>query len=128
MLGAPRFEKLLNHTLKETGKRKVDALVFVGDVVEEDIDDLGHLAGQLGLVGTPVFVFHEGGEPISGRAFEQIARLSGGACCGFEAGSARQLRELLAAVAVFFGGRAPCPKETGQVPGRSCAADCRSDA
>ena len=44
--------------------RKVDAVVFVGDVVEEDIDELGHQAGQLGLVGTPVFVFHEGGEPI----------------------------------------------------------------
>jgi len=104
LAGRTQIRKLLNHTLKETGKRKVDALVFVGDVVEEDIDDLGHLAGQLGLVGTPVFVFHEGGEPISRRAFEQIARLSGGACCGFDAGSARQLRELLAAVAVFSAG------------------------
>ena len=104
LAGRTQIRKLLRHALKETRSQKVDALVFVGDVVEEDIDELGHVAGQLGLVGTPVFVFHEGGEPISRRAFEQIAKLSGGACCGFDAGSAQQLRELLAAVAVFSAG------------------------
>lgn len=104
LAGRTQIRKLLSHTLKETRQQKVDALVFVGDVVEEDIDELGHQAGELGLVGTPVFVFHEGGEPISRRAFEQIARLSGGAYCSFDAGSAQQLRELLAAVAVFSAG------------------------
>ncbi len=104
LAGRTQIRKLLRHALKETRSQKVDALVFVGDVVEEDIDELGHVAGQLGLVGTPVFVFHEGGEPTSRRAFEQIAKLSGGAYCGFDAGSARQLRELLAAVAVFSAG------------------------
>jgi len=49
-------------------------------------------------------VFHEGGEPVSRRAFEQIARLSGGAYCSFDTGSAQQLKELLAAVAVFSAG------------------------
>ena len=104
LAGRTQIRKLLNHTLRETERQKVDALVFVGDVVEEDIDELGHKAGQLGLVGTPVFVFHEGGEPVSRRAFEQIARLSGGAYCSFETGSAQQLKELLAAVAVFSAG------------------------
>ena len=104
LAGRTQIRKLLRHALKETNTQKVDALVFVGDVVEEDIDELGHIAGQLGLVGTPVFVFHEGGEPVSRRAFEQIAKLSGGAYCGFDAGSAQQLRELLAAVAVFSAG------------------------
>ncbi|MBO6783308.1 MAG: VWA domain-containing protein [Alphaproteobacteria bacterium] len=104
LAGRTQIRKLLNHALRETGNQKVDALVFVGDVVEEDIDELGHIAGQLGLVGTPVFVFHEGGEPVSRRAFEQIARLSGGAYCSFDAGSAQQLKELLAAVAVFSAG------------------------
>jgi len=104
LAGRTQIRKLLRHALKETRSQKVDALVFVGDVVEEDIDELGHVAGQLGLVGTPVFVFHEGGEATSRRAFEQIAKLSGGACCGFDAGSAQQLRELLAAVAVFSAG------------------------
>lgn len=104
LAGRTQIRKLLSHTLRETEQQKVDALVFVGDVVEEDIDELGHKAGQLGLVGTPVFIFHEGGEPVSRRAFEQVARLSGGAYCSFDAGSAQQLRELLAAVAVFSAG------------------------
>lgn len=104
LAGRTQIRKLLSHTLRETEAQKVDALVFVGDVVEEDIDELGHKAGQLGLVGTPVFVFHEGGEPVSRRAFEQIARLSGGAYCSFDTGSAQQLKELLAAVAVFSAG------------------------
>ena len=104
LAGRTQIRKVLRHTLRETKDHKVDALVFVGDVVEEDVDALGHLAGQLGLVGTPVFVFQEGGEPVSRRAFEQIAKLSGGAYCGFDVGSARQLRELLTAVAVYSAG------------------------
>lgn len=107
LAGRTQIRKLLRHALRETERQKVDALVFVGDVVEEDIDELGHLAGKLGLVGTPVFVFHEGGEPVSRRAFEQVARLSGGAYCSFDAGSAQQLRDLLAAVAVFSAGGRP---------------------
>jgi hypothetical protein len=107
LAGRTQIRKLLRHALRETERRKVDALVFVGDVVEEDIDELGHMAGKLGLVGTPVFVFHEGGEPVSRRAFEQVARLSGGAYCSFDAGSAQQLRDLLVAVAVFSAGGRP---------------------
>ena len=117
LAGRTQIRKLLRHALKETRSQKVDALVFVGDVVEEDIDELGHVAGQLGLVGTPVFVFHEGGEPTSRRAFDQIAKLSGGAYCGFDAGSARQLRELLAAVAVFSAGGRRALEALGQERG-----------
>lgn len=107
LAGRTQIRKVLRHTLKENRRKKVNALVFVGDVIEEDIDELGHLAGQLGLVGTPVFIFHEGGEPISRRGFQQIARLSNGAYCAFDAGSAAQLSELLKAVAVYSaGGRA----------------------
>ena len=107
LAGRTQIRKVLRHALKETRRKKVNALVFVGDVVEEDIDELGHLAGELGLVGTPVFIFHEGEEPVSRRGFEQIARLSNGASCAFDAGSAAQLSELLKAVAVYSaGGRA----------------------
>jgi hypothetical protein len=54
----------------------------------------------------PVFVFQEGGDARAERAFKEIARLSRGAYCRFDAGSAAQLRELLAAVAVYAtGGR-----------------------
>lgn len=102
--GQTQIRKVLAHAIRETGKRKVDAVVFVGDAMEEDIDRLCHLAGELGLLGVPLFVFHEGGDPVVRRAFEQIARLSGGAYCPFDAASARQLRDLLSAVAVYAAG------------------------
>lgn len=102
--GQTQIRKVLSHAIRETDKRKIDAVVFVGDAMEEDIDRLCHLAGELGLRGVPVFLFHEGGDPIVRRAFEQVARLSGGAYCPFDSGSAQQLRDLLSAVAVYAAG------------------------
>jgi hypothetical protein len=102
--GRTQIERILSHAKRETGRRKVDAVVFVGDALEENIDSLGQQAGELGILGVPVFVFHEGGDPVVRRAFEEIARLSGGAYCPFDTGSAAQLRELLRAVAVYAAG------------------------
>jgi hypothetical protein len=102
--GRTQIGKLLRHAIAETRTRRVNALVFVGDAMEEAIDELCHLAGQLGVLGLPVFLFHEGRDPVAEAAFQQIARLSGGACCPFDGGSARQLRELLRAVAVYAAG------------------------
>jgi hypothetical protein len=102
--GATQIRRVLQHAIKETEGRKVNALVFVGDCMEEDIDELCDLAGKLGVLGVPVFVFQEGNDLVATRAFPQIARLSGGAWCRFDAGSAQQLRELLSAVAVYAAG------------------------
>lgn len=102
--GQTQIRKVLSHAIRETGKNKVDAVVFVGDAMEEDIDRLCHLAGELGVLGVPIFLFHEGGDPLVRRAFEQIARLSGGAYCPFDSASAQQLRDLLSAVAVYAAG------------------------
>ena len=107
MAGQTQIVRLLGHALKETKRARVDALVFVGDYVEEDVDALCHMAGQMGVLGVPIFIFHEGGEPVAARTFRQMARLSNGAYCPFDAASARQLRDLLGAVAVYAaGGRA----------------------
>ena len=107
LAGRTQLRRVLDHAAKEARVRKVDDLIFVGDAMEEDIDALGHKAGELGLLGLPCFMFHEGQDPISWNAFQQIARLSGGACCRFDPSAARQLRDLLAAVAVYAaGGRA----------------------
>jgi hypothetical protein len=104
--GHTQIRKVLSHARQETEKTKVNALVYVGDCMEEDIDHLSQLAGELGLIGVPVFIFQEGHEPRAERAFREIARLSRGAYCRFDAGSARELRELLTAVAVYAtGGR-----------------------
>lgn len=102
--GQTQIARVLSHAAKETAKKKVNALVFVGDACEEDADHLCHLAGRLGLQGVPVFVFHEGGDPAVRYVFEQIAKLSGGAYCPFDAASARQLQDLLRAVAVYAAG------------------------
>ena len=104
--GHTQIRKVLSHARDENAKQKVDALVYVGDCMEEDIDHLSQLAGELGLVGVPVFLFQEGDDPRASRAFKEIARLSRGAYCRFDAGSAGQLRDLLTAVAVYAtGGR-----------------------
>ena len=102
--GQTQIQKILKHALKETEKKKVNALVFVGDCMEEDVDKLCHTAGKLGLLGVSAFMFQEGAEPIATRAFKQIAKLTNGAYCRFDASSARQLRELLSAVAVYAAG------------------------
>jgi hypothetical protein len=107
LAGETQIAAVLLHALAETKRRKVNAVVFVGDACEEGVDGLAALAGQLGLAGVPVLVFHEGGEPATRRVFEEIARLSHGAYCPFDAGSADMLRDLLAAAAAFAaGGRA----------------------
>ena len=104
--GYTQIGKVLGHAKRESAASRVNALVYVGDCMEEDVDRLANLAGELGLVGVPVFLFQEGHDPKAERAFREIARLSRGAYCRFDTGSARQLRELLTAVAVYAtGGR-----------------------
>lgn len=102
--GLTQIEKILQQTIRQTKQRKVHALVFVGDCMEENVDRLCQLAGELGILGVPAFMFHEGAEAVAQRAFKQIADLSRGAYCPFDANSAAQLRDLLSAVAVYAAG------------------------
>lgn len=102
--GLTQIGKVLRHTAREAKKSKVNALVFIGDSVEENPDHLAHLAGQIGILGVPVFLFHEGNDPNTIRVFKQIAQLTRGAACPFDHASAGQLRDLLSAVAVYASG------------------------
>jgi hypothetical protein len=102
--GLTQIGKVLSHALEESKRRKVDALVYVGDCMEEDVDRLCAQAGELALLGVPVFLFQEGDDARAERVFREIARLTKGAFCRFDRGSARQLRELLTAVAVYAAG------------------------
>lgn len=102
--GITQILRVLRHALAESRRGKVNAVVFIGDAVEEAHDAIAEAAGQLGLAGVPVFVFHEGGGEPAGGVFRQIARITGGAYSSFDVNSARQLRELLKAVAVFAAG------------------------
>ena len=102
--GRTQIGRLLRHAGRETRKRKVGAMIFVGDCIEDNVDDICHVAGKLGLVGLPVFVFHEIGDRSARSVFQQVARLSGGAYCPFDEASAARLSELLSAVAVYAAG------------------------
>lgn len=102
--GHTQIRRVLQHALTETRQKEVDAVVFVGDCLEEGVDELCQLAGELGLHNVPVFLFQEGDYAVAKRAFKQIARLTDGAYCPFDASSAQQLRDLLSAVAVYAAG------------------------
>jgi len=102
--GNTQIGRVLEHVRKETKSAKVNALVFVGDAMEEGIDKLCAIAGELGLLGVPAFMFQEGHDPVAERAFKEIARLTNGAWCRFDAGAAAQLRELLRAAAAYAAG------------------------
>ena len=119
--GHTQIGRVLGHAIKETKKKKVNAVVFVGDCVEEDVDHLCHRAGELGLLGVPLFIFHEGAEPIAAGAFKKMARLSNGAYCPFDMGSAVQLRDLLSAVAVYAAGGRKALEDYGKRAGGAVA-------
>ena len=115
--GMTQIERVLKHTAAESRQDKVNALVFVGDCMEENIDRLCHMAGELGIMGVPAFLFHEGDDQAAERTFREIARLSGGAYCRFDASSAQQLRDLLSAVAVYAAGGRKALEDFGQRQG-----------
>jgi hypothetical protein len=105
--GETQIERVLGHAATETRQRKVAALVFVGDAVEESLDLLAKRAGALGLMGLPCFMFLEGRDEVARIGFERIARLSGGAFAPFDAASPQTLRDLLSAVATYAAGGRP---------------------
>jgi hypothetical protein len=102
--GNSQIGKVLSETRREAVASGVRALVFVGDAMEENVDDLCARAGELGLLKVPVFMFQEGADAVAEQAFREIARLSGGAWCRFDPGAAAQLRELLRAAAAYAAG------------------------
>lgn len=102
--GETQIARVLRHAIKEAETHKIGAVVFVGDAMEERLDELCALAGELGLRAVPVFLFHEGVDSTAARAFQEIARLARGAYCRFDSGSAEELRTLLGAVAAYAAG------------------------
>src|SRR5262245_5229505 len=99
--GHTQLRRVLQHCCKEASQTKVNAVVFVGDACEEEWDDLAQPAAELGRLKTPVFLFQEGRNPEVEQIFREIARLSGGVYGRFDTGAARQLSELLKAVALY---------------------------
>ena len=102
--GLTQTHHLLDHALAENKRQAIGAVVFIGDAFEEDIDASCDLAGRLGLLKVPIFVFQEGSDQSATLAFRQFAQLSGGAHCHLDSTSAATLRDLLRAVATYVAG------------------------
>ncbi len=102
--GHTQIGKVLAHARREHDRQKIAALVFVGDAMEEALDDLCAAAGELGLRNVKAFMFQEGYDPVCEQAFREIARLTGGAFCRFAPGAAHELAELLRAAAAYAAG------------------------
>jgi len=111
--GHTQIARLLQHALAEQRKNKVQALVFIGDAVEEKPDTLCNLAGQCGLLKLPLFLFQEGSNRHVEQTLRSMAKISGGAYARFDTSSASALAALLGAVARYAaGGRAALEKNT----------------
>lgn len=102
--GHTQIGRVLAHARAETERKTVQALVFVGDAMEEKLDDICQAAGELGLMNVPAFMFQEGYDAVAEQAFREVARLTKGAYCRFDPGAAHQLGELLRAVAAYAAG------------------------
>ncbi len=102
--GHTQISRVLAHALQSHEQRGIQAVVFVGDAMEENPDTLCQLAGKLGILNVPLFMFQEGQDQQTRNIFTQMAQLSGGAYAPFDINSALELKQLLSAVAVFAAG------------------------
>jgi len=110
--GQTQIGRILDHVRKEHARQAVAAVVFIGDMVEEPAHGLYDAAAGC----PPLFIFQEGPDVLANQVFEEMARLTKGAHLKFTPGSARELGELLRAVAAFAAG------------GLTTLSDLRTDA
>jgi hypothetical protein len=99
--GETQIVRALEHVRKARQQKPINAVIYVGDMCEEVSDTVCEAARSLGL---PCFVFQQGNDQYAAAIFQSMARLTNGAYCRFDASSARQLAELLRAVAAFATG------------------------
>ncbi len=115
LAGHTQIKRTLEHAINTCVKQKIKAVVLVSDSFEESIDQVGQVAGKLGMLNVPIFIFHEGHDPAAKTAFQHIAQLTNGAYCPFDHNSVAQLKELLCAVAAFaVGGLSALQKQSQQ--------------
>lgn len=120
--GLTQIGRVLSHALTEHARQKVQALVFIGDAVEEPPQLLYDLAGKLAILGVPLFLFQEGQDRDVEIVFQKLARLTRGAYANFGDASHDQLRRLLCAVAVYASGGVNALKEYSLTQGREVKA------
>jgi hypothetical protein len=112
--GHTQIARALGHARKEHQAQPISAIVYIGDMCEEQAQAL--YDATVALSGVPCFMFQEGDDPPAAEIFKEMARLSRGAYSRFTPGSARELADLLRAVATFATG------------GLTALADLRSES
>ncbi len=120
--GNTQIGKVFAHARAEHAKRRINAVVYVGDAIEENVDALAAKAGQLGLLGCPMFLFQEGRDPRVEAAFREFARLTKGAYARFDASAPQELAALLKAVAAYASGGRDLLKLQGSAPAQALLA------
>jgi len=116
--GQTQIAKILDHACRETTKAKISAMVFIGDAIEEDIHLLCQKAGELGIKGVRGFFFQDGHNIEVENRFRKMARLTGGAYFRLGPDSAKELSELLGAIAVYARGGLKALSNSGRKEAR----------
>jgi hypothetical protein len=99
--GLTQIERVLAHVAREASIRKIGAAVYIGDAFEEKFSQLMSYATQLAELKVPLFLFQEGDDIRANAGFAELAQITHGAHLRFDHTSARQLADLLRAVAAF---------------------------
>jgi hypothetical protein len=99
--GHTKIQRVLAHARRQNAREKINALILISDACEELPADLFAEARELTV---PVFLFQEGANERVAGIYAEIARLTGGAHCQFDASAAQRFADLLKAVAAFAAG------------------------
>jgi len=94
--GGTQIGRVLDHVLREHEQDRVQAVTFIGDAMEEEIDVLATKAAKLGAAGVPIFIFQEGRDADVRKAFRLLALKSGGAYFEFNPDKPRAVEQLSA--------------------------------
>jgi hypothetical protein len=102
--GGTQILKALQHVRDEHQRQPINAVIYVGDMVDGEEDTEAALCDLVGGLGVPCFLFQEGNDPHAAPIFREMARLSRGAHFRFRPGAERELADALRAVAAFATG------------------------
>jgi hypothetical protein len=97
--GTTQIGRVLAHVRRETERSPVQSLIFIGDAMEEGLDELAGAAAELGRLRTPAHMFQEGRNPEVSAAFHLIALRSGGRYHEFNTSTPQAVAQLVAKLA-----------------------------
>lgn len=97
--GPTQIGRVFAHALRENEQTPVQALVFIGDAFEEELETVAAMASKCGMLGLPLFMFQDvsqGRDATARKAFRLFALKSGGAYFEFNPNTSRAVEQLSA--------------------------------